>query len=312
MDTTEAGTTEDVPRLQQPLLGQAQVEGSEEVMEKFRYKYDELFNPALEALRELGGSGTIMELEDRVAWDLGLSDDDLSVMHRGNTTKFSHRLAWARSYLKKYGLMENSERGVWALTPLGRETKAVDKDAVKKKVQLPFREGHRAHAVVADEEAEEATPEADWQGELLEVLQSMDPARFERLSQRVLRELGFVNVEVTGRSGDGGIDGKGVLRIGGVLSFHVVFQCKRYRGGVSPSQVREFRGSWMGRADKGLFITTGTFSREAIREAQREGASPIDLIDGTQLMDIMKGLELGVKRYQVERVEIQRDWFEST
>ena len=280
-------------------------------MKSFRYNYDDLFNPTLQALHDLGGSCTISELEDRVARILRLSDDDLNVMHRGNKTKFSYRLGWARTYLKKYGLIENSSRGIWALAAQGRETRTVDKEVVKRQVQLPYREDGHVRTAGADEEAEETTIELDWQSEMLELLLGMDPAQFERLCQRVLRELGFVNVEVTGRSGDGGIDGKGVLRIGGVLSFHLLFQCKRYRGSISPSQIRDFRGSLVGRADKGLFITTGTFTREATREAQRDGASPIDLIDGTQLMDIMKGLELGVKKYQVERVEIRRDWFQS-
>jgi len=134
----------------------------------------------------------------------------------------------------------------------------------------------------------------NWQEEMLDVLQGMPPDKFERVCQRMLRELGFINVEVTGRSGDGGIDGKGVLRLGGVLSFPVVFQCKRYRGSVSPSQVRDFRGSMIGRADKGLFFTTGNFSRDAMREAQRDGAPPIDLVDGYQFADNMCRLGLGV------------------
>jgi restriction system protein len=281
-------------------------------MKSFRYNTDDLFNPALQALHALGGSATIAEMEDRVARDLRLSDEDLSIMHRGNRTKFGYRLAWARTYLKNYGVIENSSQGVWALTAQGRQTRSVDKEAVKRHLAQRYTDdGDVESAVAGQETTEETEAELNWQSELLEVLLGMDPAQFERLCQRVLRELGFINVEVTGRAGDGGIDGKGVLRVGGVLSFHVLFQCKRYRGSISPSQIRDFRGSLMGRADKGLFITTGTFTREATREAQRDGASPIDLIDGTQLMDIMKDLELGVKKYQVERVEIRKDWFQS-
>jgi restriction system protein len=128
----------------------------------------------------------------------------------------------------------------------------------------------------------------------------------------LLRESGFIQVEVTGRSGDGGIDGKGVVRIGGILSFHVVFQCKRYKGSVPTSAIRDFRGACVGRADKGLIITTGTFTRDARIEAQRDGATPIDLIDGEELVEKLKDLEIGieVKEKVVEEVTILKDYFE--
>ena len=124
-----------------------------------------------------------------------------------------------------------------------------------------------------------------------------------------MRESGFIQVEVTGRSGDGGIDGHGVLRVGGLLSFPVIFQCKRYRKPVSSGVVRDFRGAMVGRADKGLIITTGSFTRDADREATRDGASPIDLIDGEQLMDKLKDLRLGITTKQVEVVEVSAEWF---
>jgi restriction system protein len=151
----------------------------------------------------------------------------------------------------------------------------------------------------------------DWQDEMLNVLQEIPPDKFERLCQRMLRELGFINVEVTGRAGDGGIDGKGMLRLGGILSFPVVFQCKRYKGSVSPSQIRDFRGSMIGRADKGLFFTTGNFSRDAMKEAQRDGAPPIDLLDGYQFVDNMRKLGLGVdiEIEKIEKVKVKKDWF---
>ena len=126
----------------------------------------------------------------------------------------------------------------------------------------------------------------------------------------LLRESGFVQVEVTGRTGDGGIDGKGIMRLGGLLSFHVIFQCKRYRDTVGVGHVRDFRGAMVGRADKGLLVTTGNFTKDAVREATRDGAPAIDLIDGDQLVDKLKELELGVhtKVVEVEHVTIDRDW----
>jgi restriction system protein len=157
----------------------------------------------------------------------------------------------------------------------------------------------------------EDEPERSWQDQLLDLLHQLSPSAFERLAQRVLRESGFVKVEVTGRTNDGGIDGNGVLRLGGLLSFHVSFQCKRWQGPVGPSVVREFRGALLGRADKGIIITTGSFTKEALREAVREGASAVDLIDGAQLAELLKSLGLGVLTHQKEEVEIDRAWFET-
>lgn len=279
----------------------------------FKYKFDDLFTPLLKALHNIGGSATIGELEDEVARIMNLSDEELSEIHVGSRTKFSYRLAWARTYLKRYGLLNNSERGVWSLTEAGVRTSTVDKEAVKEYGRVWGKKeevgGAEVKTVELEEELEEETAEMSWQEEMLDVLQGIPPDKFERVCQRMLRELGFINVEVTGRSGDGGIDGKGVLRLGGVLSFPVVFQCKRYRGSVSPSHVRDFRGSMIGRADKGLFFTTGYFSRDAVREAQRDGAPPIDLVDGYQFAETMRKLGLGIDIEKVEKVKVNEGWF---
>jgi restriction system protein len=156
---------------------------------------------------------------------------------------------------------------------------------------------------------EEENPELRWQEKLIDLLQNLTPGKFERLCQRTLLELGFINVIVTGRSGDGGIDGSGVIKIGGVLSIRVVFQCKRYKGSVSSSFIRDFRGAMIGRADKGLFITTGTFTRKAIKEAQRDGAPPIDLMDGLQFSEKLKELKLGITIDLIEDIKINKEWF---
>ena len=142
--------------------------------------------------------------------------------------------------------------------------------------------------------ADGESSELDWKDQLIERLLAMPPDAFERLARRLLREAGFVSATVTGRSGDGGIDGIGVYRLS-LLSFPVFFQCKRYRGSVRASAVRDFRGAMAGRGDKGLLITTGSFTREAKDEATRDGAPPIDLIDGDRLCDLLKEQGLGVK-----------------
>lgn len=278
-------------------------------MEHFKYKYDELFNPVLQALHKLGGSGTNNEIEEQVILLMDLSDPEVEDIHRGNTTKLAYRLAWARNYLKRLGLIENSGRAIWTLTAQGQKTTSINKDEAKKTVKelSGVKKAEDAPKQSVDESDE--LEELSWEEELIDVLKSIKPDAFERLSQRLLRELGFINVEVTGKSGDGGIDGMGVIKIGGVLSFHVVFQCKRYTGSVSSSSIRDFRGAMIGRADKGLFITTGTFTRDAKLEAQRDGAPPIDLVDGNAFAEHLKELRLGVTVEIREEVKIKRDWF---
>jgi len=282
----------------------------------FKYKYDDLFNATLEALKKLGGSGTNSEIEEEVIKILSLSEDAMNEIHRESTTKLSYRLAWAKNYLKRYELIENSARGVWSLTETGRITEVVDKNKVKKAVLKKDKEER-----LKKEEKSNKNPDTDeksivitefgWQDELISTMKRIQPDQFERLCQRLLRELGFVNVEVTGRANDGGIDGHGIIKLGGVLSYHVVFQAKRYQGSVSSSVIRDFRGAMVGRADKGLILTTGSFTREAKKEATRDGATPIDLIDGNEFAERLKELNLGVSVEMVEDVRVKIDWFNS-
>jgi restriction system protein len=272
--------------------------------------YETMMNPTLQALKELGGSATIKELYGKVVEIMNIPDEHLEVVHKegGSQTEIEYRLAWTRSYLKKYGLLENSSRGVWALTAKGRQTAKVNpKDVSKYWRESNKKEQTSEEYDTEDREIEELT----WREELLQTLLAMKPDAFERLVQRMLRESGFIQVQVTGRSGDGGIDGKGIMRLGGLMSFHVLFQCKRYKGSVTPSQVRDFRGAMVGRADKGLLITTGNFTKDAVKEATRDGASPIDLIDGDALVDILKELGLGISTeiVKVEKITVDKDWF---
>lgn len=274
--------------------------------------YDKLLNPTLTALHRLGGSASIQELVDEMTSAVDLPGDVFEVPH-GNTgrTEFEYRAAWARTYLKNAGLVENSERGVWSLTPKGAQTKTVDSRNLTREVQRKLRERRLAQETEEVGDADDELEERSWQDELLEVLQSMDPIAFERLCQRLLRESGFIEVDVTRRSGDGGIDGNGIIRIGGLISFNVLFQSKRYKGNIGPEVVRDFRGAMIGRADKGLVITTGGFTRDARKEATRDGAPPVDLIDGQLLVEKLRELRLGVSTKQVEEVIVNKEWFDS-
>lgn len=276
----------------------------------------DLMNPTLEALRQLGGSASIAELVDKVVALIRPSKAILEHPHGdGHGTELEYQLAWARTYLKKYGLVTNSSHGVWALTPRAAETAAVDVADVVKVLRSggpPRKSGATGRTSGSpDNTDEELGTLTDWREALLGVLLAMAPPAFERLCQRLLREAGFIEVEVTGRSGDGGIDGHGIIRVAGLISFPVMFQCKRYRGNAGSSAVRDFRGAMMGRADKGLIISTGGFTRDARAEATRDGAPPIDLIDGDLLADKLKELALGVRTRQVEQVDVDSAWFAS-
>ena len=286
-------------------------------------KYSDLLNPTLAALHALGGSASIREIVNQVIEDMGLSAAIIQVPYSGkaNRTALEDELGWARTYLRKYGLIDSSERGVWSLTAKGHETQHVDSQAVCDSYHLRQKQARKQTKTEEDPLAEEienaaedpADETASWREDLLDTLRNIPPDAFERLCQRLLRESGFIEVEVTGKSSDGGIDGHGIIRLAGLISFPVLFQCKRYSGSVSPSVVRDFRGAMMGRAEKGVILTTGGFTKEAQREATRDGVPLIDLIDGELLIDKIKELELGVsvRKKMVEVVEVDRDWFAS-
>ena len=277
--------------------------------------YDQLMIPLLSALRKLGGSASIDEMYEEVVEEQGFSEEALAVLQnpeKTNQTKIGYRLAWARTYLKKAGYLENSSRGVWALTEKARSIDSIDPKTVVSQVRQNDELSQRdskddCERVVDSEKPDEVLL---WRERLHKLLiDEMSPDAFERLTQRMLRESGFIHVEVTGRTGDGGIDGKGIARINGLMSFHIAFQCKKYKGSVGAPEIRDFRGATVGRADRGLFITTGSFTKAAIEEANRAGVAPIDLIDGDQLADKLKELSLGVKTELVEKVSVVDDWF---
>ncbi len=273
-------------------------------------------NPTLQAIRESGGSASINEITERVIRNLGISDDDANEPHgNGTQTELEYRLAWARTDLKKYGLVDNSSHGIWALTPDGQKAGEIDPQVVWRANREEERSSKAAGSGGSpsggtDNPADISEEAATWQERLLDTLMGMDPSAFERLCQRMLRESGFIEVEVTGRSGDEGIDGHGIIRMGGLISFPVLFQCKRYRGNVAAGVVRDFRGAMAGRSDKGLLITTGGFTRDARAEAMRDGTPPIDLIDGSLLAEKLKELGLGVKTEMVEQVTVDAAFFE--
>lgn len=279
--------------------------------------YQELLWPTVVALRSLGHTARLDEIDEKVVEQEGFSEDQLSVLHNeGPRSEIEYRLAWARTYLKGMGVLTNTSRGVWETTALGREVTVEQIRPLWRDYGVRLRTERRerertAEAVGADVDPEDESLETDgWREVLLQAMFQMSPDGFERLAQRLLRAAGFTNTKVTGRAGDGGIDGAGVYRLS-LVSFPVFFQCKRYRGSVGPEKVRDFRGAMAGRGDKGLLITTGTFTAEARKEATRDGAPPIDLIDGERLCDLLKEHSLGVKTAErvVEDVVVVHEFF---
>ncbi len=271
--------------------------------------------PVVQALKELGGSGRPQEVFDWVAERMEISERDRSVLKKDGTSLFENQVAWARYYLAKSGYIDASTRGIWSLTDKGRTTQILSYEEgmfVYNETRMIIAEERAAaeniplaQAVAENEQNISTLPKnansddpylavETHREKLRNLLHSLPPSGFERLCQRLLREAGFQQVIVTGRTGDGGIDGHGVLQLNPLVSFKVLFQCKRYTGSVGASQVRDFRGAMQGRADKGIILTTGTFTNDAQKEALRDGVPPIELVDSEKLMDMFENLELGL------------------
>jgi restriction system protein len=267
--------------------------------------FTKYMNPILQALFKMGGSGTTVEIYEAVAESMNLSEAVLAIPHgRGGRSEVQYRIAWALTYLKKAGLITNSKRGVWSLIN-PKQLEKVDPKIIIKKVRGVDTETDQ------EEQQQKDLFSDGWKTDSLSIIQKISPDAFERLCQRLLRESGFIEVTVTGKSGDGGIDGHGILRLAGLVSFRVLFQSKRYQGAISASQLRDFRGAMVGRADRGLFITTGNFTKDAQKEATRDGAPMIDLVDGDQLVEKLREYKLGIETKMIEEVTVLKEWFDA-
>lgn len=257
------------------------------------------FRPILKVLRESGGSGTASEIVDRSLEIAKVSEAEQEAVNKNGLSRVKNQVHWARQYLVWSGYLDPSRRGVWSLTNKGTTVdlsafNALETFKIVQSTRAELKRDEKQAESQADEPVPIGTEAKDHRSALLDLIKSLSPGGFERLSQRLLRESGFQHVTVTGKSSDGGIDGIGTLQVNPFVSFNVLFQCKRYQGAVTPSQVRDFRGAMMGRADKGLIITTGTFTLEAKKEARRDGVPPIELVDGDILIDMFEKLELGL------------------
>ena len=255
--------------------------------------------PILQTMKDMGGSGHASEVVDAVIEKLKIPEAEQQAVNKNGQSRIENQVQWARFYMTRAGFMDSSSRGVWTLTEKGRALDLVKFDystairAVRSSVVAMAKERHKSE-ISEDDSSEKVLEATDYREDLLRNLKTISPAGFERFCQRLLREGGFQQVNITGRSGDGGIDGNGILAVNPLVSFYVLFQCKRYDGVVTPSQVRDFRGAMTGRADKGIIITTGTFTLEAKKEARRDGAPPIELVDGDKLIEMCEQFEFGL------------------
>lgn len=264
----------------------------------------------IEALKELGDSATPQEASDLIARNCDVSDDKKEELTNSGTPRFHNQVCWARQYLVWEGLVGSVKRGIWTLTQEGKRVNLTLDDShriFKKWVgihakNLRKKDTNRGLSSYT-EKIEVEDDLADDTDDLISVLQSMTPHGFERFSKYLLRVYGFERVEVTPIGKDGGIDGYGVLQINPFVSFKVIFQCKRYKQTVTRAQVGDFRNAMIGRAEKGIMITTGIFSEDAKREAVREGAPPIELVDGKDLVRMLEKEEIGVRPKKVYEID---------
>ena len=283
---------------------------------KSKAEFVKWFAPLLDSLRDLGDSGKPREVSDKISKNLNLSDEIIDETLKNGSSKFHNQVAWARQYLVWEGLLDSSKHGTWKLTDVGRKTYLTEDDAHNifykwtALKQANRKKKEKAKEIDVSIIQEDEMPPEEMSSEdklsLIEVLRSLTPEGFEKVTRELLRESGFENVEVTGGSADGGIDGYGILEINPFVSFRVLFQCKRYKKGntVSRAQVGDFRNAMIGRAEKGIIITTSTFSNSAIQEANREGAPQVELVDGIKLVEMFEKVELGLKKRSVYDVDL--------
>ncbi|WP_333665663.1 restriction endonuclease [Parvibaculum sp.] len=284
-------------------------------------KFVQYFQPVIDALRDLGSSAKPKEVYAWVAEHYDIPKEEIESTTKNGQSSFENRIGWARFYLAKAGLVASEQRGVWVLTEQGRKTNLSHDEAYSLfrtiHDNFPRTEARPGKAAQTDEALDDADASApdekaylnqdEVQEELVTLLRSVTDKGFEELCGRLLRHIGFENVKVSGQSGDRGIDGEGYLLINRFVRTKVMFQCKRYAGTVQAKEVRDFRGAIQGRAERGIFLTTGTFTKGAREEAARENATAIELVDIDRLLELMIGESLGVS--EAKALTINREFF---
>jgi len=264
--------------------------------------------PVLTTLQANGGAGNSSNVIEQIIENLGITDEELEDATSNGQSRIRNQIQWARFYLFKAGLIDNAQRGTWRLTNEGLEKKLSDDGVYElfKGVQESVKKTPTVIPKKPELKFEEtATEDEEHTVGLLNLIQNLPAAGFEKLCKRLLTEIGINDITITGGTGDQGIDGKGIVKLNDVVSLNIVFQCKRYKETVSPHHVRDFRGAMQGRGEKGLIITTGRFTKEAKNEASRDGVTPIELIDGDRLVELFEKHHLGLKPVIVFEIDYE-------
>lgn len=288
---------------------------------KVKDQYARMFGAILDVLRDAGGKAAAREVMIKVADIVVTNPEERNEVHKSGVNKPENEVAFARNDLADLGLIDRTLRGVWVLTAEGWAAKPSLEHAREmlktsrsnRPRSKPKQEVDGISTIDIENNSEflldnsEVLQEIQEQDEILNVVYALTPKGFERFSERLLTELGFTQLEVTGKPNDGGIDGEGQLTLNPLLSIKLYFQCKRYLGAVGPDAIRSFRGALEGRADYGIFLTTGSFTKEARKEALRAGTKPIELVDGMRIVELIQRFQLGVKPRTV--YDVDSEWF---
>lgn len=288
-----------------------------------RSEFIKWMGPILDALRTLGGSGTPKEVTEKIIAEQKVSEKVLSEKISSGMSRFQNQVYWGRQYLVWENLLESTKKGIWKLSEQGYTTHLTEDESHKiflkwvgiyserrKQKEIIGNKPVDSVSVIEEIDIDETTnAKADYKQELLATLRNMKPLNFEKFSLLLLRENDFEELKLTGGSKDDGIDGSGVLRINPVVSFRVLFQCKRYaeNNKVARTQIADFRNAMLGRAEKGIFITTGFFTKEAQVEATRDGATAIELVDADKLVAMIEKTELGLR--PITTYEVDHNFF---
>lgn len=292
---------------------------------------------------KLASSSNEYKLSDAVeklADEFGLSSEERNeLLPSGTQAVFNNRVAWARSYLKQAALVENPRRGYFSITESGRKLLAEKPERITISLLEKYPEFQEFRNRKKDDKSEDQslalpileiesklTPEdalasaynqlrRELESEVLASVKAASPSFFERLVVDLLVKMGYGGSRqeagrALGRSGDGGIDG---IINEDRLGLDVIYiQAKRWEAVVGRPEIQKFAGALQGqRANKGVFITTSSFTSQA-EQYTNVIASKIILIDGEQLAKLMTEHNVGVSvvgQYEVKKID--SDYFDN-
>ena len=289
-------------------------------------RFYEFYGPFIKGLSD-GQMHTMREIKKYVASSMGLSDADLATtLPSGSQTIFDNRIGWARTYLKKAGLIISPSRGVFQLTDNGKSA-LPDADSIDNAYLMryqSFQEFVSRDTTTGGDSLQQSinqspdeiladaynTIQSSLADDLMQEILKLSPTDFEKLAMKLLRKMGYGSgldegYTVTQASNDGGIDG--YIEEDPLGCSTICYQAKQWDPSrtVDRPEIQKFVGAitMQHRATKGLFITTAKFSSGAKASAEVAG---IVLIDGETLTKLMINYNLGVsvqRTYEVKKID---------